>query len=38
MTIANLLEQYAPELLLISAGFDAHLDDPLASMRVTTAG
>ena len=38
MTIANLLERYAPELLLISAGFDAHLDDPLASMRVTTAG
>ena len=26
------------ELLLVSAGFDAHDDDPLASMRVTTEG
>jgi acetoin utilization deacetylase AcuC-like enzyme len=32
------LEQFVPELLLISAGYDAHEDDPLASMRVTTAG
>ena len=32
------LEEYAPELLLISAGYDAHEDDPLASMRVTTQG
>jgi acetoin utilization deacetylase AcuC-like enzyme len=38
LAIANVLEQYAPELLLISAGYDAHVDDPLASMRVTTAG
>jgi acetoin utilization deacetylase AcuC-like enzyme len=37
-TIAARLEEYAPELLLISAGYDAHADDPLASMRVTTAG
>jgi acetoin utilization deacetylase AcuC-like enzyme len=32
------LEEYAPELLLISAGYDAHEDDPLASMRVSTEG
>jgi acetoin utilization deacetylase AcuC-like enzyme len=38
MTVANVLEQYRPELLLISAGYDAHVDDPLASMRVSTAG
>ena len=38
LAIANALEQYAPELMLISAGFDAHEDDPLASMRVSTAG
>jgi acetoin utilization deacetylase AcuC-like enzyme len=38
LTIASLLEQFAPELLLLSAGYDAHADDPLASMRVTTAG
>ena len=36
--IAERLAEYAPELLLISAGYDAHLDDPLASMRVTTQG
>jgi acetoin utilization deacetylase AcuC-like enzyme len=36
--VAARLEDYAPELLLISAGYDAHEDDPLASMRVTTAG
>jgi len=38
VAIANIVERYAPELLLISAGYDAHADDPLASMRVTTAG
>lgn len=32
------LEAFAPELLLVSAGFDAHEDDPLGSQRVTTAG
>jgi acetoin utilization deacetylase AcuC-like enzyme len=31
------LEQFRPELVLISAGFDAHMDDPLAGMRVTSA-
>ena len=36
--VATRLEEYAPELLLISAGYDAHADDPLASMRVTTDG
>jgi acetoin utilization deacetylase AcuC-like enzyme len=37
-TIAGVLDNYAPELLLVSAGFDAHEDDPLASMRMTTEG
>jgi acetoin utilization deacetylase AcuC-like enzyme len=27
------ISAYAPELLLISAGFDAHADDPLAGLR-----
>jgi acetoin utilization deacetylase AcuC-like enzyme len=36
--IAGVLDEFAPELLIVSAGFDAHADDPLASMRVTTAG
>lgn len=30
--------EFQPELILVSAGFDAHEDDPLASMAVTTAG
>jgi acetoin utilization deacetylase AcuC-like enzyme len=38
LSIANVIERYAPELLLISAGYDAHADDPLASMRMSTAG
>jgi acetoin utilization deacetylase AcuC-like enzyme len=29
---------FAPELVLVSAGFDAHLDDPLAGMHVTANG
>lgn len=30
--------QFKPELILISAGFDAHREDPLARLQVTTAG
>ena len=29
------LRQFKPELILVSAGFDAHMDDPLGGMRVT---
>jgi acetoin utilization deacetylase AcuC-like enzyme len=36
--VRPVVDQFAPELVLISAGFDAHESDPLASMRVTTAG
>jgi acetoin utilization deacetylase AcuC-like enzyme len=32
------VQAFAPELLLVSAGFDAHVDDPLAGMRVTADG
>ena len=32
------LGDFTPELLVVSAGFDAHVDDPLANMRVTTEG
>lgn len=31
-------EAFKPELVLISAGFDAHQDDPLASMNLTAEG
>ena len=30
--------RFDPELVLVSAGFDAHEDDPLAEMRVTESG
>jgi acetoin utilization deacetylase AcuC-like enzyme len=33
-----LVAAWRPQLLLISAGFDAHVDDPLATCRVTAAG
>lgn len=32
------LERFAPQLVLVSAGYDAHKADPLAQMAVTTAG
>jgi acetoin utilization deacetylase AcuC-like enzyme len=32
------IDEFRPELVLISAGFDAHLEDPLSSTRVTEAG
>jgi acetoin utilization deacetylase AcuC-like enzyme len=32
------LRAYEPELLLVSAGFDAHADDPIGGMRMTEAG
>jgi acetoin utilization deacetylase AcuC-like enzyme len=31
------IDTFAPQLLLISAGFDAHEDDPLAGLNLTTA-
>ncbi len=36
-TILPALDQFAPEFVLISAGFDAHRDDPLAQLQVTDA-
>ena len=30
--------EFKPDLVLISAGFDAHRDDPLAGLKVTEAG
>jgi acetoin utilization deacetylase AcuC-like enzyme len=32
------LDRFRPELVMISAGFDAHERDPLASCRMTTGG
>ncbi len=36
--VAPAARAFEPELVLVSAGFDAHLDDPLAGMRVTAGG
>src|SRR5215213_2192240 len=36
--VIPVIDQFRPELLLISAGYDAHERDPLARMRLTTAG
>ena len=33
-----LIEEWRPQVVLVSAGFDAHRDDPLATCRVTEAG
>jgi acetoin utilization deacetylase AcuC-like enzyme len=37
-TVVPALARFAPELVLVSAGFDAHEGDPLAEMRVTEEG
>ena len=34
--ILPILRDFAPELVILSAGFDAHVDDPLASIALTT--
>jgi acetoin utilization deacetylase AcuC-like enzyme len=34
--VIPVLRQFAPDLLIVSAGFDAHERDPLGGMRVTT--
>ena len=36
--VAPLVREFAPGLVLISAGFDAHRADPLATLTVTEAG
>ncbi len=32
------VERYRPEIILVAAGFDAHVDDPLSNMAMTAAG
>lgn len=36
--LAPLARRYKPQLILISAGYDSHIKDPLGGMAVTTAG
>jgi len=37
-TVDRAVTRFAPDLLLVSAGFDAHVDDPLADMELTADG
>ncbi|HWS14783.1 MAG TPA: histone deacetylase, partial [Candidatus Methylomirabilis sp.] len=32
------MERFRPEIVLVSAGFDAHRDDPLADIQLTEEG
>ncbi len=36
--LAPLASRFQPQLILVSAGYDAHWNDPLASMQLTIAG
>jgi acetoin utilization deacetylase AcuC-like enzyme len=36
--VEPVLAEFGPDLILVSAGFDVHARDPLAQMRVSTAG
>jgi len=36
--VVPIAREWRPQLLLVSAGFDAHVDDPLAGCAVTDAG
>ncbi len=36
--VGPVVRRYRPQLILVSAGFDAHFADPLAGMSLTTAG
>ncbi len=37
-TLTPVAREFSPDLVMISAGFDAHEDDPLAGVHITTDG
>jgi acetoin utilization deacetylase AcuC-like enzyme len=37
-TVERTVQRFEPDLLLVSAGFDAHAEDPLADMELSTDG
>jgi len=37
-TVEREMEKFRPRFVLVSAGFDAHIDDPLAHIRLSTEG
>ncbi len=36
--VAPVCERFSPDIILVSAGFDAHWNDPLANLQLTTTG
>ena len=36
--VAPVLVEFAPELIIVSAGYDSHVEDPLGGMLMSTAG
>jgi acetoin utilization deacetylase AcuC-like enzyme len=38
LVVTPAIERFSPDLLLVSAGFDAHEEDPYSEMRVTVEG
>jgi acetoin utilization deacetylase AcuC-like enzyme len=36
--VVPVLDRFAPGLVLVSAGFDAHADDPLAALQMSPSG
>jgi len=36
--LTPVIDQYCPEMVLVSAGFDTYVDDPLGGMKVTSQG
>ena len=36
--IRNIAEQYLPQIILVSAGFDGHVEDPMSEVCITTKG
>jgi acetoin utilization deacetylase AcuC-like enzyme len=36
--IQNVVENYLPQVILVSAGYDAHTDDPMSQTNITTEG
>ncbi len=37
-TVVPAIDRFAPRMLIISAGYDAHVEDPIGGMRVTEPG
>ena len=37
-SLSDKILKYNPDLIIVSAGFDAHIDDPVGGLSVTTKG